>query len=367
MKLVVDKQELLSKTQIVQAAVASSNNTLPILSHILLDATQTPPKLTATDLELGVSTTLHAEVLEPGALTIPARKLVEIVKELPNIDLTLLGKKNNTITIEGERMVFRLSGFPREEFPKVPEVAEAITIEIDTKTLKNMLERTMFAISQDETRYVLNGALFVLEPNQMSIVSTDGRRLAVCVKPTTIAISGTQQRIVPSKTIHEIVRNLGEDNQNVMMRFSETQVAFTNGQTTITSRLIEGEYPNYRQVVPPPSDQKLRVRCGEFLGAIRRVSLFTTTDSKVVKFDLLKDRVVLSKSTPTLGDAMEEVVGEYVGKEFSIGFNPAFLLDVLKHMKEDLVSLEIVAPDKPGVIRIGSEYTYIVLPMQLSQ
>ena len=151
------------------------------------------------------------------------------------------------------------------------------------------------------------------------------------------------------------------------MRFSETQVAFTSGNTTITSRLIEGEYPNYRQVIPPPGEQKLRVKCEDFLGAIRRVSLFTTTDSKAVKLDLLKDRVVLSKSTPMLGDAMEEVSGEYTGKEFSIGFNPSFLLDVLKHVKEDLVWLEMAAPDKPGVIRVGSEYVYIVLPMQLNQ
>lgn len=366
MKLIVDKQELLGKIQTIQPAVSSSGNTLPVLSHVLIDALESPPKLTATDLELGISTQLHAEVAEPGALTVPARKLTEIIKELPNIDLTLLGKKNNTMTIEGERMVFRLSGFPKEEFPKIPEVANGVMVEISASVLREMLERTMFAISQDETRYVLNGALFVLEPQQLSIISTDGRRLAVCAKSLSISVPQPQQFIVPSKMVHEIARSLGDAEGQVALRFSDTQVVCVNADTTITSRLIEGEFPNYRQVIPPPHEQRLQVRCDELLGAIRRVSLFTTTESKAVKLDLLKDRVVLSKSTPALGDAMEEVAGEYNGKEFSIGFNPAFLMDVLKHINQESVSFEMVAPDKPGVVRIGSEYVYIVLPMQLN-
>jgi DNA polymerase-3 subunit beta len=233
MKLVVSKQELLDKIQITQPAVSSSNTTLPVLSHILIDATESPPKLVATDLELGISTKLQGEVIESGALTVPARKLTEIVKELPNIDLTLLGKKNNTITIESERMVFRLSGFPKEEFPKIPQITNGVVVSIEASILREILGRVVFAISQDETRYVLNGALFVLEPKQLTIVSTDGRRLAVCVTPTTISVPQTRQFIVPAKMVHEVVRSLGERSGEAILRFSETQVVFVNGETTI--------------------------------------------------------------------------------------------------------------------------------------
>ena len=369
MKINTNKDSLLRGIQIVQNAV-SSKNTLPILSHILLEVKKDEIRLTATDLEIGISVKIEGEVIEEGAITIPARKFSEIVKELPsqtNIHISL--KKPQSIHIEAGKSYFKLVGLAREDFPQLPEVPVGSkggdTIKIPQKKLKNMIQLTSFAMSHDETRYVLNGILFSFKDKTLKLVATDGRRLAIIQKEMLEMGNIKKDVILPMKTIQELNRNL-EDEGEVFFHFKEKQLLINLGQINISSRLIEGEYPNYEQVIPKKIKEELNLNTQDFLQATRRASILTNQDSQSVKINIIKDRMIITKSTPDLGEAREEIEVEYKGGEFVTGFNPTFLIDALKNIEDENVKFGFIDPEKPAVISRGDDYTYIVLPMQVT-
>ena len=368
MKIHTTKDNLLKGIQIVQNAV-SSKNTLPILSHILIEAKKNEIRLTATDLEIGISMKVEGEVIEEGSFTVPARKFSEIVKELPSeasIHITL--KKGQSVNIEAGKSFFKLMGLAREDFPQLPEVPSnsksGELVKIPQKKMKSMIQLTSFAMSHDETRYILNGILFSFKDKTLKLVATDGRRLAIIQKDLPELGSLKKDVIIPMKTIQELNRNLGEDG-DVTFYFKENQVLVNLGPIHITSRLIEGEYPNYEQVIPKKTKEEVSLNTQDFLQATRRASILTSQDSQSVKINIIKDRMIITKSTPELGEAREELEVDYKGGEFVIGFNPSFLIDVLKNVQEENVKFSFVDPEKPAVIKCGDDYTYIVLPMQV--
>lgn len=370
MKINTDKDSLLKGIQVVQNAV-STKNTLPILSHILIEAKKNEIRLTATDLEIGVSVKVQGEVTEEGSITVPARKFSEIVKELPsqqNIQISL--KKGQSIHIEAGKSYFRLMGLLKEDFPQVPEFPSPAgksgdLVKIPQKTLKTMIQLTSFAMSHDETRYVLNGILFSFKDKGLKLVATDGRRLAFIEKQIPDLGSIRKDVIVPMKTIQELNRNLTEEG-DVVFHFKENQLQINLEPITISSRLIEGEYPNYEQVIPKKVKEELKINTQEFLQATRRASILTNQDSQSIKINILKDKMIITKNAPELGEAREEVEVEYKGGEVAIGFNPAFLIDVLKNISVEDIKFGVTDPEKPAVIRSGEDYTYIVLPMQVT-
>ena len=369
MKINTNKDGLLRGIQIVQNAV-SSKNTLPILSHILLEAKKGEIRLTATDLEIGISVKIDGEIIEEGAITVPARKFSEIVKELPaqhNIHISL--KKAQSIHIEAGKSYFKLVGLAREDFPQLPEIPAGSkggdTVKIPQKKLKNMIQLTSFAMSHDETRYVLNGILFSFKDKALKLVATDGRRLAIIQKEMLEMGNLKKDVILPMKTIQELNRNLGDEGE-VVFHFKEKQLLINLGQIYITSRLIEGEYPNYEQVIPKKIKEELNLNTQDFLQATRRASILTNQDSQSVKINIIKDRMIITKSTPDLGEAREEIEVDYKGGEFVTGFNPTFLIDALKNIEDENVKFGFIDPEKPAVISRGEDYTYIVLPMQVT-
>ncbi len=370
MKINTNKDSLLKGIQTVQNAV-SSKNSLPILSHILIEAKKNEIRLTATDLEIGVSIKVEGEVIEEGSITVPARKFSEIVKELPSaptIHITV--KKSNSVSIESGKSFFRLNGLPREDFPQLPEVPQGSSktmesIKIPQKKLKSMIQLTSFAMSHDETRYILNGILFSFKDKALKMVATDGRRLAIIQKEIPELGGLKKDMIVPMKTIQELNRSLGEEG-DVVFYFKDNQLLINLGSIYITSRLIEGEFPNYEQVIPKKTKEELNLNTQDFLQATRRASIYTNQDSQSVKINIIKDRMIITKSTPDLGDAREEMEVDYKGGEFVIGFNPTFLIDMLKNVEEEHVKFSFIDPEKPAVIKCGEDYTYIVLPMQVN-
>jgi DNA polymerase-3 subunit beta len=370
MKIITSKDCLLKGIQVVQNAV-STKSTLPILSHILIEAKKEAIKLTATDLEIGVSVKIEGQVQEEGAVTVPARKFSEIVKELPGeaeIHVTL--KKGQSVNIEAGKSYFRLLGLLREDFPQLPDFPShggkyVDLVKIPQKILKNMIQLTSFAMSHDETRYVLNGILFSFREKHLKLVATDGRRLALIQKNIGELGSFKKDVIVPMKTILELSRDLGEEGE-VTFYFKENQLQINLGPITITSRLVEGEYPNYEQVIPKKTKEELKVSTQNFLQATRRASILTNQESQSVKINIIKDRMIITKNTPDLGEAREELEVDYKGGELAIGFNPSFIVDVLKNVEEDNVKFGFIDPEKPAVIRSGEDYTYIVLPMQVT-
>ncbi len=366
MKFITTKDNLLKGIQVVQNAV-SSKSTLPILSHILIEAQKGEIRFTATDLDIGMSVLIGGEVSEEGTITVPARKFSEIVKELPSQDhVSVSVKKGQSINIESGKSYFRLMGLLKDDFPQLPSFSKnAECVKVPQKLLKNMIQLTAFAMSRDETRYVLNGVLFSFQDKILRLVATDGRRLALIDKEVQGIINFKKDVIIPLKTVQELYRNLGEEG-DMSFYFKENQIQAQIQSITITSRLIEGEYPKYDQVIPKKTKEQIKIRTQDFLQATRRVSILANQESQAVKINLVKDKMIISKSTPDLGEAHEEIDVDYKGSEITIGFNPGFLIDVLKNLEEEDVSFELIDPEKPGVIKSKGDYTYIVLPMQLN-
>jgi DNA polymerase III subunit beta len=363
MKIEVAKDVLLNGIQKVHNVI-SAKSTLPILSNILLEAQQGKLKLTATDLDIGISCVIPVDTLEPGVITIPAKRFGDIIKELPDDEVNINTKKNNLITIETTSCQFKIMGLPYEDFPKLPEFKEGGVIKIEQSVLKEMLALTSFAVSVDETRYILNGILFKIHQNNLTLVATDGKRLAIMEKKLQQSSEKSLHIIVPLKTIQELNRNL-QDNGELSMLLGNNQVLFDLGGVVIISRLIEGEFPDYQQVIPVAADNKITIYRDQFLLAVKRAALLSTPDYQAVKLEVFKNKLVVSKSTPDIGESREEVVVEYAGREIVIGFNPSYLMDVLKNLKEEKIEFEVTDTEKPGVLRIGG-YVYIVLPMRLN-
>lgn len=362
MKIKITKQNLLKGIQTVQNAV-SPRTTLPILSNILIETQVNTLRLVATDLDIGISCGVPVDVLEEGSITLPAKRFSDIIKELPDAEVEIIVRKNNQVDIDCEKCKFKLMGLPKDEFPKFPEFKDKEAVQIEQSVLKNMLELTRFAASHEETRYVLNGILLEIKEGVIRLVATDGRRLAMRENKVDGSIKKEIKIIIPIKAAEEIIRNL-KDEGSALLTLGANQALFDIDKTLIVSRLIEGEFPNYQQVVPKPTENKLILQREDFLAAIRRANLLATPDFQAIKLEVFKNRLVISKATPDVGESREELSMEYAGKELIVGFNPHYLIDVLKNLGEEEVGLELTDADKPGVIR-SAGYLYLVLPMRL--
>lgn len=365
MKISVDKEiflQIISKAQNIINPKAS----LPILSNILLENSGSNKiKVTATDLDIGIISQIATAVQEPGAITVPAKKFFEIIRELPEGKIEITVKKNNSVNIESGGCFFKLMGLPKEEFPQLPDFKNKDILQFNQVDLLNMLELTSFAISHDETRYILNGILFEIENQVLRMVATDGRRLATITKKAISSDASKKQSIIiPTKAIHELMRNISQAEEDVSFIVAENQVLFEIGNTAIISRLIEGEFPNYKQVIPSNNPHKAKIDRLLFLAALRRASLLTTTDYQSVRLELFKNKMIVSKSTPDLGESREELPMEYSGKEMVIGFNPFYITEALKNLKVPEILMEFNEPDKPVLLR-QEDYLYIVLPMKI--
>ena len=362
MKIRVLKENFIKNIQHVQNIILSKSS-LPILSNMLIEAEKNIVKLTGRDLDIGISSALETTVEEEGSITIPAKRFNDIIKELPDEDITISTMKNNSMVIKCSKCFFKIMGLPKEDFPKLPEFKDEPSVIIKQGVLKSMLGMVYFSMSHDETRYILNGALFLFKNKKLTIVTTDGKRMGFVKKD--IEKDGLNKAIIiPSKTIYELNRILEEDG-DVKIIFSENQVRFELKNITIVSRLIEGEFPNYEQVVPKEAQEKVGINRELFLDGVRRAALLTTQDSQSVKLEILKNKMVVSKTSPNIGETREEIDVVYTGPEITIGFNPHYIMDVLKVVPKDEIGLEIMGPDKPAVIRIEDWFLYLVLPMQL--
>jgi len=363
MKFKTAKEVLMNGIQTVQNII-TTKSALPVLSNILLETQKDGLKLTATDLDVGISCVIPVDIQEAGSITIPAKRFSDIIKELPGDEANITTKKNNSVIIETESCQFKIMGLGCEEFPKIPDFKDKEVIQLEQVVLKEALALTSFAVSIDETRYILSGILFKISKNNLTLVATDGKRLAIITRKLKQDADKEVSIIVPVKTIHELNRNLREQGE-LSLILGNNQVLFDLGSVIIISRLIEGEFPDYRQVIPPTTDNKIKIERTRFLLAVKRAALLATPDYQAIKLEAFKNKLVVSKSTPDIGESREEVSVEYQGKEMVVGFNPNYLIDVLKNLTEETIEFELTDGEKPGVIRING-YVYIVLPMRLS-
>ncbi len=362
----VQKDDFLKAITTVSGAI-SSKATLPILNNILIQS-DGPDQilLTGTDLELGIRTQCPATVSLQGSVTVPAKKLYEIVRELTPGEIEVTVAKNNAVNIKTNKSFFKIMGLEPDDFPKLPELTPEQSFELDQQVLKQCLALTSFAISRDETRYTLNGVLVILRNKTARFVATDGKRLASIEKNLNLSSDVMLEAIIPLKTVSELIKALSDGEGKAKVVCAQNQIIFQLNKTTFVSRLIEGRFPNYEQVIPKDEKTTARVNRQELLSAMKRVSLLTSQENQSVKLDFIKGRVLISSRSPNLGEAKEEVQAEVTGDNLAIGFNPSYVIDVLKNVDVEEVLLSMTEPDKPGLIKSEDGYQYVVMPMQLS-
>lgn len=362
MRFKTSKENLVYGIQIVQNIV-SNKITLPILSNILIEAKKDHLKLNTTDLDIGISCEIPVETFEEGAITIPAKRFGDIVRELPLGDVVVSVKKNNQVDIEGSQCRFKLNGLPKDEFPKFPEFKDKEAIQMEQPALRDMLRLTAFSVSHEESRHVLNGVFMEISHDLIRMVATDGRRLAKIEKKIQKPIQKDIAVIIPTKAIQEISRNLKEEGELTFI-VGINQILFDINGILIATRVIEGEFPNYEQVIPRQNKNKIKIDTQEFLASIRRANLLSTPDFQAMKFEIFSDKLVISKSTPDVGESREVIPIQHQGEEMVVGFNPQFFIDFLKNINDAHIDMELSGPDKPAVMRLP-DYLYLVLPMRI--
>ncbi|HEX9779681.1 MAG TPA: DNA polymerase III subunit beta [bacterium] len=367
MRISLPQPQLLRHLQMVEHAV-NDRSTLPILSNVLVQVEGNEVVLTATDLDVGIQCRFPlGQAAAPGAVALPARKLTTIIRELPEEVVQLEAKKNHTATVNCGRSNFRIPGLPPEDFPVLPVAESGAWCAISQGTLKALLDRTMYAMSLEETRFILNGTLCIAEKDTLKLVATDGRRLAIASGALVKAAPEPFQVVVPAKAVKELSRLLdrAEPGEVELAPLKDNQFMFKFGGATLMTRLIDGQFPQYDKVVPPATKQAFSCRRELLANAVRRASLMTTATSQAVVFELSENLLVVSKESPEVGSAREEIQVSYGGEAMTVAFNPEFWLDVLKVLDGDEVKIEVGGADRPAVIR-EPEFTYIVLPMRIS-
>lgn len=364
MKFNVAKDKLLDGLQTVQNIV-STRTTLPILSNVLIRAEDGVLRFTTNDLDVGMSCTVEAKVEKGGGTTLPARRLASIVKELPAADVEVEVDSKNIASIRCGQSFFKMMGLAEEEFPALPKLADAKVFTLRQKELKDALRKTAFAISTDETRYVLNGILFSFKESKLTMVATDGRRLALVDLELEFPRGQEVDVIVPSKCVIELQRLLADEGE-IKMNVGENQVGFDVNGKVLVSKLIEGNYPNYKQVIPPEAKERVTIERELLLTAVRRVSLLSSDKSNSVKLIFTKNNLEITANTPEVGEAHESLAVNFKGKEMSIAFNPGFLQDPLRNLTDDEVHIDLIDEMSPGVIKIGTPFLYVLMPMRIS-
>jgi DNA polymerase-3 subunit beta len=369
MKFTITKEQILQGLQAVQNIV-SNRTTLPVLSNVLLRAEGNRLDLTATDLDVTISSAVEATVAEPGAITLPAKKLFDIVRELPSQQLECELDDKNFCHITVGASFYKIHGLPAEEFPAFPKFEEHRKITIGQDKLRSLLKKTAFAISTDESRFVLNGIFFSLKEHTITLVATDGRRLALAEEEVDIPAASQGECIVPNKAISEVARLLQTQNE-VEVKFTDNQVAFTLAgdkgySTIIISKLIEGNYPNYKQVIPGEAKERVTLVREELLHALRRAEIMTSEKSNSVKMNFSKNKLEITANTPEVGEARESMAVNYKGNDMAIAFNPTYLMDPLKNLDNDEVYLELIDELSPGLLKINGPFLYVLMPMRMS-
>lgn len=367
MKFTITREKL-QEGLVAVAASVPAKTTLPVLANILVEATKDGVRFSATDLDIAVSTVIPAEVDAEGAVTLPARKLVEIVRELPSGGVRVTGTGEQRVQLECGRTKFKLLGISKDEFPRFPQVKFDKPWTVNSGDLQKLIGHVAFAASVEESRPILNGVLWELRPERMRMVATNGHRLA---KMDIAAAGGRESAdlIVPPKALEQIRRLFGPS-EEIALAKSENHLGFRSDQTAVFTRLIEGPYPNYEQVIPRENDKVATVDRQALAAALRRVGVVASDQTHRVRLTFAAGVAKFSVSTPDLGEAHDEIALTYEGDPLEIGFNANYLLEVLKYMPTDEVRLTFKAPERAATVEpVGwdenASYLCLVMPLRL--
>jgi len=355
--------------------VVGSKATMPILSNVLIEAEKDQVSLTTTNLDLGIRCKITAEVKEAGSVTLPVKRLANIMRELPNIDVSLDASPNHQVKLSSGGSNFRIMGIGKEEFPPLPEFGDEKAYTLEQMELTAMLRSVAYAQSTDETRYILNGVYLNFRDGKFSLVATDGRRLALIAKEMDVPAESAGAIILPAKTVAELAHLL-DKGEKVKINFNDRRCAFqiatnkdTNGLVDsiyLYSKVVEGNYPNYQQVIPKETHQRIKLERELFLQCVHRAALVCSEKANSVKLKLTSNLLEITAQSPDFGEAHESMAINYSGPDLQVAFNPAFLIDPLKALTKDEVFFEVKDEVSPGVFKTLENFVCVIMPVRLN-
>ena len=367
MKATIERATLLKSLSHVQSVV-ERRNTIPILSNVLIEARDDNSiRLMATDLDLQVDESVPANVDQPGATTVSAHTLFDIVRKLPEGSQVELNVAEGKMHLSAGRSRFHLSTLPRDDFPVISEGELPTRFELPAATLRQIIDKTRFAISSEETRYYLMGIFLHVADDQLRAAATDGHRLARVVLPKPDGADGMPDVIVPRKCVAELRKLLEEVEGTVEVSLSPTKVRFGLGSAVLTSKLIDGTFPDYNRVIPTGNDKLLKLDPKSFSAGVDRVSTIASEKTRAVKMSVDRDKVTLSVTSPESGTATEEIAADYGSDTIEIGFNAKYLLDILGEIDGDTVEVHLADAAAPTLLRENdkSDALYVLMPMRV--
>jgi DNA polymerase-3 subunit beta len=374
MELTVAKADLQKELQLCQGVV-EKRSTIPILSNVLLKAADGTLQIAATDLDVTILSSCPAKITTPGGVTIEAKRLFDIIRSLPDEDVHVTMQENNSLLVESGTAKFRLLGLPAEDYPTLPTVTASESFTIPLDELKTMVAKVKFAITHEETRFQLNGALLKVQPAKMEMVATDGHRMALINFPQGNGKKkGTDLTIlIPRKALEEILRLEGGEDGTVRFGVSENHLFFEAGERRLLARMIDVNFPNYMEVIARDNDRHVMVDRERLLSTIRRISLVANERTRAVRFDFAPGKLTVSSTNPELGDARETVPIDYAGNPFFVGLNAAYVTDFLSAVDTPSVALDLkdensqcIGRPSPAETDLPYEYLYVVMPMRLA-
>lgn len=368
MKFNINKDTFVKGLSRVQGII-EKKHTIPILANVLIESINNNIIITATDLEVGIKSRYSANTINNGKITVSGKKLFEIVKELPDKEIQFTSKNNFWVEITCGKSIFNLVGLSPEEFPKFPEITNKIN-KIKTNTLTEMIDKTIFSVSNDETKFNLTGIFIKSEnKNNISFVSTDGHRLSKIERNIEHSLEErfAEGFILPKKGINEIRKFIENTSDVVEIGISDNNFSLSNDSTTLIMRMVDGDFPDYKRVIPDKGNNSALIRKDIFLHSLKRISILSSEKSKGVKINLSKDCLTLSSSNPELGDAKEEIDVIYSGDDISIGFNAKYIIDILQAIEKENISLILKDNISPGLIQPENDEDYlaVIMPMRL--
>lgn len=373
MKFVISTQELnylISKIQ----NVVPAKPTIPILTNFLIEASNDELTLIATDLTVGIRCNTEAKILEEGSTTLPARRLAQLLRELTTANVELSSNAQEITTLVSGTSRFKLNGMSKEEYPPLPDLTHAQSFEINQKDFKDMLYRTSFAVSKEDNRYVLTGVLMHIIDGKVLFVGTDGKRLARAHASINVPPNFTSQSIIPLKAVDEILKNLTDEGQ-VKISLMTDKIAVEANQTILLTKLLSGDYPDVNRVIPEHSEISVSLHREELLALLRQVSLFTADQNHSVRFTFQEGELKLTANTMDIGEGNVGMPVNYRGAKLEIAFNPGFFIDILRHCKEETVTMGMTDAYNPCIIADGEQSIplnqaspmFVIMPMRLSE
>lgn len=364
MKVTVSKNNITSLINKIQNIIPAKPS-IPVLVNVLLEAVDGKLVISATNLALSITASIDAHVSEEGKVALPSKKLFALIRELTAPELEIHSKDSHTATLRSGTSSFKILGMPGENFPKIPEFSEGEEVLFSPSILKDLLSKTSFAVGKDETRPIFSTVLLQRQNNLTTFTGTDGKRLARAYTDAPAPATWNGSFILPHKAVEEMIHLLDDKEESIYLRFSDDRIFMQVGSVTLVSQLVLGNYPDVSRIIPEGTETPIALHREELISLLRQVSLFTTQERASVRFTFSEGSLQLSTASGEIGEGDVRMPVNYVGERMDIAFNPTYFLDILRHSKDETISLSIKDPYDPGLITDSSKALFVIMPMRL--